>query len=486
MDPFDSATDLACAIRKRELSPVEIVETYLDRIDRLDPAVGAFVWRDDEAVRAAARRAERATLDGSHLAPFHGVPIPVKDLTQVEGQPATYGSLGMADVPRARTEPVVGRLLSAGFLLMGRTNTPEMGLLTTTDNRRYGNARNPWDTAYSPGGSSGGAAAAVAAGLAPVAHANDGGGSIRMPSSACGLVGLKPSRGRVPQLVMGWEHATVEGAVTRYTRDAAALLDVMSVPDRLAMYQAPPPERPFADEVERDGRRLRIGLLTEAPTGLPVAPECAAAAQHTALLLESLGHAVEPAAPRLYSEAAFAGYAQTLIDAWLWAMPYDQPELAEPHLRRRMERAAARHSGIYTRAAALIQEESRAVVAQWGRDFDVLHTPTMACPPPPAGRLLEEANDDPDGLRVTETQMISFTAVCNLAGLPAVSVPTYHSAAGLPIGSQLIAGPWDEAVLIRLASALEGLDDWTRRRPAQFASAPVGEPSSLRIGAERK
>src|SRR5581483_8520750 len=130
MDPFDSATDLACAIRKRELSPVEIVETYLDRIDRLDPAVGAFVWRDDEAVRAAARRAERATLDGSHLAPFHGVPIPVKDLTQVEGQPATYGSLGMTDAPRLRTEPVIARLLNAGFLLMGRTNTPEAGLLT--------------------------------------------------------------------------------------------------------------------------------------------------------------------------------------------------------------------------------------------------------------------------------------------------------------------------------------------------------------------
>jgi amidase len=488
MDPFDAATDLALAIRKRELRPVEIVEAYLRRIDQLDPVVGAFVWRDDEAVRAAARRAERAVMDGSRLPPFHGIPIPVKDLTQVEGQPATYGSLGMADAPRTRTEPVVTRLLGAGFLLMGRTNTPEMGLLTTTDNHRYGNARNPWNTAYSPGGSSGGAAAAVAAGLATVAHANDGGGSIRVPSSACGLVGLKPSRGRVPQLVMGWEHSTVEGAITRYVRDAAALLDVMSVPDRLAMYQAPPPERRFADEVGRDGDRLRIGLLTEAPTGLPVAPECVAAAEHTARLLESLGHVVEPAAPLFYSEEAFTGYAQTVIDASLWTAPYDRREMAEPHLRRRMERATKRHSGVYARAAALIQEESRAVVAQWGRDFDVLLTPTMACTPPPAGRLLDEANGDPDGLRVTETQMISFTAVCNLAGLPAVSVPASHSEVGLPIGSQLIGAPWDEAVLIRLASALEGLDDWTRRRPAQFASAsaPADGPSGVRVGAERK
>jgi len=346
-----------------------------------------------------------------------------------------------------------------------------MGLMSTTDNHRFGHTRNPWDTAYSPGGSSGGAAAAVAAGLAPVAHANDGGGSIRMPSSACGLVGLKPSRGRVPQLVMAWEHATVEGAITRYTRDAAALLDAMSVPDRLAMYQAPPPERPFAHEVGRDGGRLRIGLLTTAPTGVPVDAECVAAAEHTARLLESLGHAVEPVAPRFYSEEAFMGYAQTVLDAALWAAPYDRPELAEPHLRHRMHRATTRHSGQYTRAVARIQEETRAVVAQWGRDFDVLLTPTMATPPPPVGRLLDEANDNPDGFRLTETQMISFTSICNLTGLPAISLPTYHSAAGLPIGSQLVAGPWDEAALIRLASALEALDGWTRRRPTAFAAS---------------
>jgi len=486
MDPFDSAVGLAAAIRKRELSPVEVAETYLGRIDRLNPVVGAFMWRNDEAVRAAARRAEQAVVDGSDLPPFHGVPIPVKDLTQVEGQPATYGSLGMTDAPRLRTEPVIARLLNAGFLLMGRTNTPEAGLLTTTDNRRYGHTRNPWNTAYSSGGSSGGAAAAVAAGLAPVAHANDGGGSIRVPSSACGLVGLKPSRGRVPQLLMGWEHSTTEGAITRYTRDAAALLDVISVPDPLAMYHAPPPDRPFADEVERKARRLCIGLLTEAPTGMPVAPECVAAAEHTARLLESLGHAVEPVAPRFYTEEAFTGFAQTVIDASVWALPYERPELAEPHLRRRMERAAARHSGEYTRVAALIQEETRAVVAQWGRDYDVLLTPTMACPPPQAGRVLDEANDNPDGLRLTEVQMLSFTAVCNIAGLPAISVPTYHCAAGLPIGSQLIAGPWNEAVLLRLASALEGIDDWARRRPAQFTSAMAGESPDARIGAERK
>ncbi|MFE3456837.1 amidase [Nocardiopsis aegyptia] len=470
MDPFSSATDLASAIRARELSPVEIAEAYLERIDRHDPAVNAFVRCRRDTVRAAAERAERAVLDGRDLAPLHGVPIPVKELTQVAGEPATYCSLGVGDAPREVTEPVVDRLLDAGMVLMGRTNSPEMGMLTDTDNRRFGQTRNPWNTDRSPGGSSGGAAAAVAAGLAPVAHANDGGGSIRMPASACGLVGLKPARGRVPQLTAAWEHSTVEGAITRYVRDAAALLDAMSVPDRLAMYQAPPPERPFADEVGREAGRLRIGLLTDAPTGLPVEPECAAAAEHTARLLESLGHRVDEVAPRFFGEEAFAGYARTVLDASLWAAPLDRPDLAAPHLRHRRERAEGRHSGHYTRAVALLQRESREIVAQWGRDFDVLLTPTMACAPPEAGRVLREADGDPEAPRVTEGQMISFTSLCNVTGLPAVSLPTYESAAGLPIGSQLIAGPWDEAVLVRLASALEEADDWTVRRPAAFAA----------------
>lgn len=470
MDPFDAAVDLAAAVRKRDLSPVEIVETYLRRADRHDPALGCFVWRDDDQVRRAARSAEQAVTDGADVPPFHGVPIPIKDLNEVAGQPATYGSLGVHDRPREQNDPVVSRFLEAGMLLMGRTNTPEMGLLTSTENRRYAPTRNPWDPGRSPGGSSGGAAAAVAAGLAPVAHANDGGGSIRMPSSSCGLVGLKPSRGRVPQQVAAWEHATVEGAITRYTRDAAALLDVMSVPDRLAMYQAPAPERPFADEVGREPGRLRVGLLTEAPTGLPVDPVCVEAAERAARLLEGLGHDVRPVAPRFFTEEAILGYAQTVLDAALWAVPYDDPELADGALRFRMERARGRHSGEYARAAALLQVESREVVAQWGRDFDVLLTPTMACPPPPVGAVLSEAHDNPGGLRVTETQMISFTSFCNVTGLPAVSLPLHSAPDGMPIGAQLVAGPWEEAVLIRLAAALEAVDGWPLRRPPAFAA----------------
>lgn len=473
MDPFESAVDLAAAVRRRELSPVEIVDACLERIDRYDAGINAFVWRDDENVRAAAKVAEQGVVDGGELGAFHGVPIPIKELTRVDGQPATYGSLGVSDAPRSGNEPLVERLLDAGLLLMGRTNSPEMGMLTVTENERYGTTRNPWGLAYSPGGSSGGAAAAVAAGFAPVAHASDGGGSIRVPSSCCGLVGLKPSRGRIAQPVSAWEHATVEGAVCRYVRDAAALLDVMSVPDRLVWYQAPAPRRPFLDEVGADQGRLRVGLLTAAPTGVPVDPECVAAAEEVGLLLQSLGHDVYPVAPEFFSEEAWAAYAEVVLDASLCAMPFDEPELVGSQLRYRMERAKTRDSGTYVRASVRLQEESRGVIAQWGRDFDVLLTPTIACLPPLADTVLRDAVAFPGEPRLTELQMISFTSFCNITGLPAISLPTHTSADGLPIGTQLVAGPWDEAVLIRLASALEPLVGWTGRQPTLATSTSM-------------
>lgn len=465
MDPFDSAVNLAAAVRRRELSPVEIVDAYLARIDRHDAEINALVWRDDEVVRAAAKAAEKAVVDGSDLGAFHGVPIPVKDLTRVDGQPATYGSSGVSDAPRSGNEPVVDRLLDAGFLLMGRTNSPEMGMLTVTENERFGTTRNPWRPEYSPGGSSGGAAAAVAAGFAPVAHASDGGGSIRVPSSCCGLVGLKPSRGRIPQPFAAWEHATVEGAICRYVRDAAALLDAVSVPDRLAWYQAPAPQRPFLDEVGTDPGRLRVGTLTAAPTGVPVDPECVEAVEKTARLLRSLGHEVYPAEPAFFSEEAWIAYGETVLDASLCAMPFDEPELAGSQLRYRMQRAKARDSGAYVRASLRLQEESRGVVAHWGRDYDVLLTPTIACLPPLADTVLPEAVAFPGEPQLTERQMISFTSFCNITGLPAVSLPMHTSAGGLPVGVQLVAGPWEEAVLIRLASSLEPVAGWADRRP---------------------
>jgi amidase len=468
VNPFDSAVSLAGAVRSKQLSPVEIAETYLERIERYDPQINAFVWRNDDEVRAAAKRAEEAVLAGADLPPFHGVPIPIKDLNSVAGQPNTYGALGISDAPAEQTDLSVALLQEAGFILMGRTNTPEMGPMSVTENQRYGITRNPWNLQYSPGGSSGGAAASVLAGMAPVAQASDGGGSIRMPSSCCGLVGLKPSRGRVPMRVPAWEHSATDGAITRHVADAAAVLDVMSARDRLAWYHAPTPERPFAEEVGRDLKPLTIGLLLDAPTGVPVDPECARAATILGAALEAAGHIVHPARPQFFSPAAIAAFIDLVIPAALTLTPYERPELAEPYLRERKALADQRNCGEYAQGVALLHLESRKIIEQWYRDFDVLLTPTMACRPPEAGVLLTAANADPHGFRLTEIQMISFTSFCNLTGLPAISLPVHTAPDGLPIGAQLVGGPFDEATLIRLASAVEPGFGWTTRVPVGY------------------
>lgn len=460
MDPFSSAVGLAAQIRSREISPVEVTDLYLGRIEAINPALNAIVWRNDEDVRLAAKRAEQAVMDGVDLPPFHGVPLPIKDLTSVTGQPNTHCSLAMSDAPQAESDLSAEKLAAGGFLFMGRTNSPEFGPLTVTENARHGATRNPWDLSRTPGGSSGGAAAAVAAGLAPVAHASDGGGSIRVPSSACGLIGLKPSRGRVPQRVFGWEHSTTEGAIVRHIEDAASILDVMAGPDPLAWYSAPAPERPFAQEVGADTGRLRVGLLLTAPTGVPVDAECAAAAIKLAGILEGMGHDVYPVMPTLFSREAVEGF-QMIIGASLAAMDYDDPARVDPYIAHRLATASRHSAGDYARASARLQLESRAIVGQWGHDFDVLVTPTMACETPLVGSVYHEANTDPAGPRQTELQMISFTSFCNITGLPAISLPVHASASGMPIGAQIVAGPYQEAMLIRLGSAVERDTAWT-------------------------
>ncbi|GGL01766.1 amidase [Streptomyces flaveus] len=468
MNPFDSAVSLAQAVRSKQVSPVEIAQEYLRRIDRYDPEINAFVWRNDEEVLQAAKDAEDAVMSDGKLPAFHGVPIPVKDFNSVAGQPNTYGSVGVSDAPRTETDLSIERLQQSGFLLMGRTNAPEMGPMSVTENQRYGITRNPWDLRLSPGGSSGGGAAAVAGGLAPVAQASDGGGSIRMPSSACGLVGLKPSRGRVPMRVPAWEHSATDGAVTRHVEDAAALLDVMSVPDLLGWYHAPVPERPFAEEVGRETGRLRVGLLVSAPTGVPVDDECVAAAKALAHVLEGLGHDVSPVEPRFFSLDAARAFVDLVVPAALHLTPYDDPDLAEPYLQVLRAQALSRNSAEYAQGVALLHLESREIIAQWGRDFDVLLTPTMACTPPPAGTVVQDKNADPTGFRMTETQMISFTFFANLTGLPAISLPVHRTAAGVPVGAQLVGAPFDEACLIRLASAVESVFGWTTTLPDAF------------------
>lgn len=472
IDPFSSALEVGAAISRRDVSPVEVAADYLYRIGQLDGGINAFVWLDRDDTLARAERSEQRHRAGEPLGPLDGVPVPIKTLAAVQGQPNDLASWAMPDTPATESDLSVELLEQAGLVLMGRTNSPEFGPLGATENARYGKTRNPWDPAYSPGGSSGGAAAAVTAGLAPVAHGSDGAGSIRIPAAATGLVGLKPSRGRVPARVRGWEHSVTEGALTRTVADAAAMLDILSPPDFDAFYTAPAAERPYSVEITLPPRHLRIGLLLETPVGLPVDDECVQAARGLATTLEALGHTIVEVAPFLYSSQTVLDYNDIVVSAWINAIEMAEPDRADPYIRHRVARGAQITGGQYASLAARLQRESRQVVRQWRTDFDLLLTPTTAIETPRLGVLYDEANTDPDGPREAELSLIAFTAFCNMSGLPAISLPVHTTAGGLPVGAQLVGAPFDEATLLRVAATLEPVYEWhTRRAPAVVDAA---------------
>jgi amidase len=469
LGPASSALDLAAALRAREISALELLEACLDAVDERNPELNAVIWRDDEGARAAAREAD-VRLAAGDGAPFLGVPIPIKDLTAVAGWPLTYGSHGAAEGPSEENELVVESLLAAGFVLCGRTNTPEFGPLTVAENDRYGNSRNPWDSSRSSGGSSGGASAAVAGGMFPIAHANDGGGSIRIPAAYCGLVGLKSSRGRVPRRAQEWLGALVEGAVTQTVADAAAVLDATAGPDPLAWNNAIPPARPFVEELDAEPGRLRVGLMAEAPLGIPTAPECVAAARDVAALLEELGHAVEEVEVPTVSAELVPAFT-VMASAGIAAYDGVDWEKVEPHNRHSYEMATKEISSYdYVVAARTLEVLSRREVARWGRDFDVLLTPTSAILPPLSGSVLEAQHAAPEAATFDVVASVSFAAYGNITGLPAISLPLHWSEQGLPIGTMLTGAPFDEATLIRLGAQLETARPWAQRVPASASA----------------
>jgi amidase len=464
---YRAARSLAEAIRAKELSPVELMDATLARVDAANGQVNAVIWRNDDEARAAAQAATDvvARTDPAELPPFHGVPIPIKDLTLVNGWPVTYGSWAVDDTPSSESELIVEALRRAGFVLTGRTNTPEFGPITAAENNRYGITRNPWNLDHTPGGSSGGAGAAVAAGMFSVAHANDGGGSIRIPASCCGLVGLKVSRGRVPTIVNSWEGGAVEGVVTRDVADTAAILDLTCGPERGQWYNAPPPDRPFLAEVGADPGQLRVGLVLEAPLGLPMDPDCARAAEEAAATLEKLGHHVEPVAYPV--PEAFLEPFLHVVHGGLAGYDADWSK-AEPHVQANLAEARKADTITYVRSVYQLQRLTRDVVARWGQDFDVLLSPIMTILPPRAGEILaaahESATSGAPALQVF--QMAALTSAFNMTGQPAISLPTHTGPDGLPIGVQLVGGPWDEALLLRVAAQLESAQPWADRRPS--------------------
>lgn len=467
-----TALETAEAIRRRETSPTEVVHHALDRAERLGPQVGAFVTLTPERALAEAAEAERvlaAADDPRSLPPLLGVPCPVKDLTMVAGVRFTAGSALLADNVADVDDGVVTLLARAGTVMLGKTTTPELGLPCYTEPDGTPPARTPWDTTRTAGGSSGGAAAAVAARIVPVAHGNDGGGSIRIPASACGLVGLKPSRGLVSPGPWGTDGAGLasHGVLTRDVRDTAALLDVLAHPWPGDMVEARRPAGGFLAALDARPCRLRVGLLTTPliTADADVHPACVAAAERTADDLASLGHDVVEAPVPFAAEAwdAFAA---------LWsvmALQVPVPPAAEGMLRpltRWLRENGRRVTGVEHADAVVAHQRLVRAVGQAWEDLDVVVTPTLAQPPVRPDALRDDA--DPAADFAAQTRFTPWTSVWNLTGRPAVSLPVAEldvDGTTLPIGVQLGGRLGHDAELLALALRLEEIHRWQDRRP---------------------
>jgi len=465
---FLDATALADLVRRKQVKPIELVEAAIERIERLNPTLNAVITPMYDQARAAATR---QLSDGS----FTGVPFLLKDLG------ATYGGVRMAMgsaflsnfVPDHDSE-LVARIKRAGLIIIGKTNTPEFGLLPTTEPRLFGPTHNPWGIGRTPGGSSGGSAAAVAARLVPMAHANDGGGSIRIPASCCGVFGLKPTRARNPlgpDLGDMFSGLAVEHAVTRSVRDSAALLDATSGPDVGDPYWAPPPARPFLKEVGADPGKLRIAFTTAALTGAKVDADCLRAVRDAANLCARLGHEVEEAAPLVPGELItqnfmalwYGGCAWTIDGLGLLTGRKPSADQFEPLTWALYEIGQKQTASAYLLSLTFLQRVSRDI-ARFFLKYDVWLTPTLAEPPVPFGTFDSSPENPLQGI-TRAIDFVPFTPICNITGQPAMSVPLYWNAGGFPVGVHFIGRFGDEATLFRLGAQLESARPWAGRRP---------------------
>jgi amidase len=465
------AVGQADLVRNGELAAAELVDAAIAQIEKRNPQVNAVIHEHFERAR---KEAAGELPDG----PFRGVPILLKDLGagQSEGDPLHWGTrfLKAAGHRAASTSYLVAKLRAAGFVVVGRTNVPELGIWLTTEPAAYGPTRNPWNLARSTGGSSGGAAAAVAARMVPVAHAGDGGGSIRNPASQCGLVGLKPSRGRVslgPEFGDLWAGLIAEFALARSIRDCAALLDVLAgpMPGDPALVQRP--SRPYCMEAEAWPDPLRVGVLKHA-ANLTVHPECVAAVEAAARKLEELGHHVEETHPAAITDGTIDSLVVPLITASVAAdvAGFERAigraigrDDVDPDNWAAIEMGRAVTGVQYAEAVQGIHRYSRRVGA-WFERFDLLLTPTLPEPPPPLGELVSNPAKPLEGF-LRSGQLTAFLIPFNATGQPAMSLPLHWSADGLPIGVQLVAGMGAEDTLIRVGVQLEESMPWDGRRP---------------------
>ena len=466
---FTPAWQLRDWVAQQQVSPVELVELYLRRIEALNPKLNAFLTICADEALAEARAAEEAVVQGRSLGPLHGVPVPIKDLAQTRGIRTTRGSLVFRDYVPDTDEPMVERIREAGAIILGKTNTPEFGHRGTTENLLGDPCRNPWDLERTSGGSSGGAAAAVAAGLCPLAQGSDGGGSIRIPASFCGVYGIKPTAGRVPRPYRapgGWNVISQSGPLSRTVRDAAMLLQVMSGPhadDALSITE-PPPD--FLEALSGGISGLRIAWSPDLG-GIPVDPEVRAKAEEGTRAFSELGAGVEETDFTLDGDLARGTFKTIFLsdmDATFGRLLDRQPELLMPSMRAWLEEAREWPAARLARALRDL-EWHRARMEALFREYDLLLTPTMAVPAFPVEQWPQEIGGVPvDGLWAFNP----FCYLFNMTGQPAASIPCGFSSEGLPIGLHIVGRKGDEVTVLRASAAFEEARPWAHLRP------PVG------------
>lgn len=469
------ATAQAELVRNGELTALELVDAAIARIEAVNPAINAVIATFYDRAR---EQAARASTDAA----FAGVPFLLKDIVaEYEGTPIAEGSAFLAgNYTSPHDSELVRRYRQSGLIILGKTNTPEFALLPTTEPAQFGASRNPWNTGLTTGGSSGGSAAAVAAGMVAAAHGNDGGGSIRVPSSCCGLVGLKPTRGRNS---LGPHYGDVasgllcEHVVTRSVRDSAAILDVTAGTAAGDPYWPSAPAHSFTAAVGREPKRLRIGLSTQPPIGATAHPDCIAAAEAAARLCEELGHDVVEAAPQIDGGRLFKAFGKVWAGFLCWAIKdwamrtgrEPEEQYFETATWRTYLHGQRQSSGDYLLAVQTLQQISRDV-ARFYSDHDVWLTPTLAQPPMPLGYFdYTPATRDQHIARLGE--YTCFTLIANATGQPGISLPLYWNDDKLPIGVQFIGRYGDEATLLQLGRQLERALPWSHRRP------PLGDDS---------
>jgi amidase len=474
------ATAQAALVQSGDVSALELVDAAIARLTRDNPLLNAVVRTDFERARERAAR-----VDGSAAAPFAGVPMLLKDVgAEQAGDLIHMGSrvLQNAGHRAARDSYLLQKLLGAGFIPLGRTNMPELAILATTESDAYGPARNPWNLEHSPGGSSGGAAAAVAAGIVPVAHGSDGGGSIRGPASVCNLVGLKPSRGRCsfgPDLGERWSSLSAEFMLTRSVRDCAALLDALAGPMPGDPYHAPPPARPFASALSDAPPRLRIGVLAHGPRGIELMQQNAQAVRGMAQTLETLGHTVEeayphaldePETPLLWVQIVAANVASSLERIGELIGRAVSRDDVEPLTFALAEMGRSVTAVQYVHAIQRMHAFGRRVCDFFDGGFDLLLTPTQGAPPPRLG-YLGSSPEEPLRPLLRAAPFGVFTLPFNMSGQPAISLPAAFADGDLPIGVQLVAAYGREDLLLQVAAQIEHARPWADRLPAALARA---------------